>query len=465
MDGFGDVTITAQLAETMARLRATFKSGKTRSLDWRREQLLALKAGVAAHEADIVEALRKDLGKPKMEATMAEVDYLTKEAGMAVKHLHKWVKPKRVGSPLTTLPASSRIQPEPLGVTLIIGAWNYPIQEVFGPLIGAIAAGNCAVLKPSEGAPNASEVLRQIVEEFLDPDAFATVLGAVEETTALLEQRFDKIFFTGGSAIGRIVMTAAAKHLTPVTLELGGKSPSIVAADADLEVTARRIVWAAFLNSGQLCVRPDYCLVEESVYEKFLGLLKSTAEAFYGEDMKASPDYARIVHERHFDRLAKKLEGGNVVVGGETDRENLYIAPTILRDVTPDSPSMQEEIFGPILPVIKVANMDEAIAFINERDKPLAVYAFTGSNATGERFVNETSSGTIMVNDAVLFQLNHNLPFGGVGESGTGSFHGKHMFDTFSHMKAVMKRGFFADAPLRYPPYTEKALEMTRKFS
>ncbi|MEM6914560.1 MAG: aldehyde dehydrogenase family protein, partial [Pseudomonadota bacterium] len=337
--------------------------------------------------------------------------------------------------------------------------------EVFGPLIGAIAAGNCAVLKPSEGAPHASEVLRQIVEEVLDPDAFATVLGGVEETTALLDQRFDKIFFTGGSAIGRIVMTAAAKHLTPVTLELGGKSPSIVAADADLEVTAKRLVWAAFLNGGQLCVRPDYCLVEESIYEKFLGILKTTAATFYGENMKDSPDFARIVHERHFDRLAQKLEGAEVLIGGETDRDNLYISPTILRDVTPDAPAMQEEIFGPILPVIKVANMDEAIAFINERDKPLAVYAFTGSKEMGERFVNETSSGTIMVNDAVLFQLNHHLPFGGVGESGMGGFHGKHTFDAFSHMKSVMKRGFFADSSLRYPPYTEKALELTRKLS
>lgn len=465
MDGFGDVTITAQVAETMARLRATFKSGKTRSLAWRKEQLLSLKAGVAAHEAEIVEALHKDLGKPKTEAVMAEVDYLIKEAAMAVKHLHKWVKPKSVGSPLATLPARSRIQPEPMGVALIIGAWNYPIQEVFGPLIGAIAAGNCAVLKPSEGAPHASEVLRKIADEFLDPDAFATFLGAVDETTVLLEQRFDKIFFTGGSSIGRIVMTAAAKHLTPVTLELGGKSPVIVAADADLEVTAKRVVWAAFLNGGQLCVRPDYCLVEESVYEKFLGLLKTTTEAFYGQDMKASPDYARIVHERHFDRLAKKLEGADVLIGGETDRDSLYIAPTILRDVSPEAPAMQEEIFGPILPVLKVASMDDAIAFVNEREKPLAVYAFTGSNETGERFVNETSSGTIMVNDAVMFQLNHQLPFGGVGESGMGSFHGKFTFDTFSHMKSVMKRGFFADAPMRYPPYTDKALELTRKFS
>lgn len=463
MDGSFGHTAAADYATMMERLRGTYNSGKTRSFDWRKQQLHALSATISAHESRIVEALRSDLGKPAAESLIAEVDYLTKECALAAKKCEKWAKPRKVGTPLSNMPGKSRMVPEPLGVALIIGAWNYPLQEVFGPLAGAIAAGNCAVLKPSELAPASAELLRDIAAQALDADAFDVVLGGAEETSTLLEQCFDKIFYTGGAKVGRIVMEAASKHLTPVTLELGGKSPAIVTKDADLDVTARRVVWGAFMNGGQLCVRPDYCMVEEEIYEDFLKTVREVARQFYGEDMQKSEHFARIVNERHFDRVSGLIASGDIVVGGQTDRAERYIAPTVLRDVKPDAPAMQEEIFGPILPTFPVSSVDEAIGFINARDKPLALYAFTASKETGERFIKETSSGTVMVNDCVLFQTNHYLPFGGVGESGMGAFHGRHTFDCFSHLKAVMKRPFWGDVSLRYPPYSDKSTRMLRK--
>ena len=463
MDGSSGTALRAQQTEMMTRLRKTFLSGKTKPLAWRKEQLRSLGSAVAANAAKIVEALRSDLGKPIEEALLAEVDYLTKECALAEKKCAAWSKPRKVGTPLPNMPARSMRVPEPLGVALIIGAWNYPLQEVFGPLAGAIAAGNCAVLKPSELAPAASDLLAEITKSALDNEAFDSVLGGVAETSALLEQKFDKIFYTGGAAVGRIVMSAAAQHLTPVTLELGGKSPAIVAADANLDVTARRLIWGAFMNGGQLCVRPDYCMVEESVYEPFLAKLQEVASSFYGEDMQQSPHFARIVNDRHFERVARLVDSGEVVVGGQMDRADKFIAPTILRDVIPDAPAMQEEIFGPVLPTFPVKSLDDAVHFINERDKPLAMYVFTNSESTGDKFIAETSAGTLMVNDCVVFQTNHHLPFGGVGESGMGGFHGRYTFDAFSHLKSVMKRPFWGDVSLRYPPYTEKGRELLRK--
>jgi acyl-CoA reductase-like NAD-dependent aldehyde dehydrogenase len=463
MDGTAGAALTPDFTAMMDRLRGTFAKGKTKDLAWRKQQLEALGGAVEANETRIIEALHEDLRKPEAEAVIAEVDYLTKEARLAAGKVEKWAKPRKVRTPLGLMPSRSMMVPEPYGVALIIGAWNYPIQEVFGPLAGAIAAGNCAVLKPSELAPASAELLREMTTQALDCEAVSTVLGGADETQALLEQRFDKIFYTGGAKVGRIVMRAAAEHLTPVTLELGGKSPAIVAADADLEVSARRIVWGAFMNGGQLCVRPDYCLIEASVYEAFLGKVQEVAADFYGEDMQESKFFARIVNERHFDRVEKLIASGQPIVGGQTDRSDLYIAPTVLRDVEDDSPAMQEEIFGPILPTLPVRDMDHAIAFINARDKPLSLYAFTRSGDLADRFVRETSSGTVMVNDCVTFQANHNLPFGGVGESGMGAFHGQHSFDGFSHLKAVMKRPFFGDVSLRYPPYSSKGLKLLRK--
>ncbi|MCQ8185533.1 aldehyde dehydrogenase family protein [Parvularcula maris] len=463
MDGSQGIAGSISYGEDVKRLREAFASGRTLDFAWRRRQIEALGAAVARYEDEIVAALKADLGKPALEAAVAEVDYLTKEAKLAAKNLETWAKPRKVGTPMATLPAKSYIAPEPLGVALIIGAWNYPLQEVFGPLIGAIAAGNCAVLKPSEAVPHASALLRKIAEEVLDPDCFFVVEGGAEETLALLRERFDKIFYTGGGRVGRIVMEAASKHLTPVTLELGGKSPAIVCKDANLDVAARRIVWAAFMNAGQLCVRPDHCLIEEEIYDDFISTLREVAKQFYGENPQASEDYARIVNERHLERLEKLLGAGEIVVGGEVDKADRYLAPTILKDVKPDDPVMQEEIFGPILPCLKVSSVDEAIAFIKERDKPLALYVFTASDEIAGRFERETSAGTMMVNDAVIFQTNHHLPFGGVGPSGMGAFHGRHSFDDFSHLKAVMKRPFWGDAKLRYPPYSETAKKLMRK--
>jgi len=463
MDGSSGTALRAHQSEMMARLRQTFVSGKTRPFSWRREQLRSLSSAVAANESKIVEALRSDLGKPVAESLLAEVDYLVKECDLSAKKCEAWSKPRKVSTPLTNMPANSALVPEPLGVALIIGAWNYPLQEVFGPLAGAIAAGNCAVLKPSELAPAACELLEEITRSSLDNDAIDVVQGGAEETAAILEQRFDKIFYTGGARVGRLVMKAASEHLTPVTLELGGKSPAIVAADANLDVTARRIVWGAFMNGGQLCVRPDYCMVEESVYEPFLAKVQEVAKEFYGEDMQKSEHFARIVNDRHFERVSGLINSGEVVVGGQTDRDDKFIAPTVLRDVKPDAPAMMEEIFGPILPTFPVKSLDHAVSFINEREKPLAMYVFTASSVTGEKFVQGTSSGTMMVNDCVVFQTNHHLPFGGVGESGMGGFHGRHTFDAFSHLKAVMKRPFWGDVSLRYPPYTEKGTKLLRK--
>lgn len=463
MDGSAGTTRASEQTEMMERLRATFASGKTRPIAWRQQQLHALAETIASYENAIVEALRKDLAKPRAESLIAEVDYLTKECRLAAKKCAGWSRTRGVGTPLPNMPARSMIKPEPYGVALIIGAWNYPLQEVFGPLAGAIAAGNCAVLKPSELAPHAAELLEDIANQALDSDAYATVLGGADETAALLEHRFDKIFYTGGARVGRIVMRAASEHLTPVTLELGGKSPAIVASDANLDVSVRRIVWGAFMNGGQLCVRPDYCMVDSRIYDAFLDKVREVATEFYGEDMQQSRHFARIVNERHFDRIAGLIGSGEVVVGGQTNRADRYIAPTVLRDVKPDAPAMQQEIFGPILPTFPVPSMDDAIAFINERDKPLSLYAFTSSKEIGDRFINETSSGTVMVNDCVVFQTNHNLPFGGVGESGMGAFHGRHTFDCFSHMKAVMKRPFWGDVSLRYPPYTEKGTRLLRR--
>ena len=372
------------------------------------------------------------------------------------------MKPKRVSTPLAAFPSRSMVRPEPYGVTLIIGAWNYPVQECLAPLVGAVAAGNCAVIKPSELAPAASRAILDIVKSHLDSAAVAVIEGGLEETTALLDQRFDKIFYTGGSKVGRIVMAAAAKHLTPVTLELGGKSPAIVEPDADLAVSARRIAWGRFMNAGQICVAPDYALVHESVHDAFIAAMREALTAFYGEDPRQSPDFARLVNERHFDRVAKLIEPDKVAIGGRTDRSERYIAPTVLTGVTEDSPAMQEEVFGPVLPVLTYSDRAEALDLVRGRDAPLAVYVFTKDDAFAEAVIERTRSGTVMVNDAVIFQANPALPFGGIGESGMGAFHGEHSFRCFSHDKAVMKRGFAMDSALRYPPYDAKKLKTLR---
>ena len=443
------------------RLRATFDSGKTRPLAWRREQLKGLLAFGKEQGERLAEALHADLGKPTLEAYAADIGQVSTEAKLALKNLAKWTKPESIGR--VPMLGRSVLMRDPLGVVLIIAPWNYPVGLLLSPLVGAIAAGNAAVLKPSEITAHTSAVIAETLTKYVDPDAFAVVEGGVEETTALLDQRFDHIMYTGNGQVGRIVMEKASKNLTPVTLELGGKSPCIVDHTADLEITARRIAWGKFINAGQTCIAPDYLLVEESVRDDLLAAIEKTVHDFYGDDPKATPDFARVVNERHHGRLTKLLEGEEIVFGGRTDVEDCFIEPTVLKNVSPDAPIMQSEIFGPILPVLTVKDVDEAIAFVRARDKPLALYVFTADTAVEEKVLEETSSGGACVNGTILHIGDSRMPFGGVGESGMGGYHGRSTFETFSHRKAVLKRGFRFDLKMMYPPYTKFRTNMTKK--
>jgi aldehyde dehydrogenase (NAD+) len=440
----------------VAALRSAFESGRTRSYAWRMEQLGALLKMVQAEESAIVDALHKDVGKPALEAWSAEVSEVANGLKFVRKNLKKWMRIERVSTPLLALPGKSWIQREPLGVALIIAPWNYPFSLSINPLAGALAAGNAVLLKPSEVAPHTSALLARLLPQYLDREAVAVLEGGVPETTEVLAQRFDHIFYTGNGAVGRVVLQAAVKHLTPVTLELGGKSPCIIDEHADLEVAARRVTWAKFYNCGQTCVAPDYVLVHERAHDKFVALLKQTITSFWGERPETSKDYGRIVNERHHRRLMALLpNSGSLAAGGQGDEQQRYIAPTVLTDVRADAPIMQDEIFGPILPVLKVASIDEAISFVNARDKPLALYAFTADPAAQQRVVERTSSGGVVLNHAILHLIIPGLPFGGVGASGTGAYHGKHSFETFSHRKAVLKKPTSIDPSLMYPPYTQ----------
>ena len=446
-------------------LRAAFDNGLTRDLTWRQGQLAALEQMMVENEAEIAEALKGDLGKPFGEACTAEIDFTRKEASHARKHLRRWARPQRAASPLAIQPGKSFIEAAPYGVTLIIGAWNYPFQLVLGPLVGAIAAGNCAVIKPSEMAAQSSALLKRLVERYLDPRAFVVVEGDADVSTALLAQRFDLIFYTGGERVGRVVMTAAAKHLTPVVLELGGQNPCIVDETADLAVAARRIVWGRFLNAGQICVAPDHVYVAASVEARLLEALKRAVTTMFGPDPKSSPDFGRIINPRHAARLQALLADGRAVTGGQADVDACYVAPTILTEVAPDAPVLAEEIFGPILPVLPYETLDEALAAINARSPALALYAFTRNKATADRIIGSTRSGSATINDVVVFMANPNLPFGGVGASGMGAYHGRHSFEVFSHKRAVLRRSFALDASIRYPPFTKGKLALLRRMA
>lgn len=450
-------------AEIVARLRDAFDHGRTRPIEWRLAQLDGIRRMCREREDEIIEALQADMGKPRQEAYVAEMAFVAGEAAYARKHLASWMETDKVATPLAFKPGKSRIHKEPKGVVLVIAPWNYPFQLAIAPMVGALAAGNCVVLKPSELTPAISAVMARRVPEYLDPGAVAVVEGSVAEATDLLEQRWDHIFYTGNPSVGRIVMTAAAKHLTPVTLELGGKCPCIVHGDADLPLTAKRIAIGKWFNAGQTCLAPDYVLAHRAIHDRLIDELSRTLHAFYGDDPQKSPDYTRIVNERHHDRLGKLLGSGEVVVGGKTDRADRYFAPTILKNVSPDSPAMSEEIFGPILPVLPVDDVDEAIRFVNAREKPLALYVFTDSSDVTRRVVERTSSGGVTVNHVALHYLIPELPFGGVGESGMGACHGKASFDTFTHAKSVYHRGTLIDPALQYPPYTPSKLAILKR--
>jgi aldehyde dehydrogenase (NAD+) len=446
---------TETVPQLLERLRATFRSGRTRPLEWRLDRLHALRALLKEREAEAFAALRADLGKPALEAYAGEVGFALAELDHTLKHLASWVRPERVPTPIANFKATSTIRRDPLGVVLIIGPWNYPLQLLVGPLVGALAAGNCAVLKPSELAPRTSALVARWFADFA-PDAVAVVEGGVPETTTLLEQRWDHIFFTGSTNVGKVVMAAAAKHLTPVTLELGGKSPCIVDEDVDLDVAARRIVWGKFWNAGQTCVAPDHLLVHEAVARPFEERLVATIREFYGEDPQQSPDYARIVSERHHRRLVGMLGQGELVTGGQHDAESRYLAPTLLREPPAEAQVMQEEIFGPILPLLTVRNVGEAIERVNAGPKPLALYVFSNDRGRQEQVLSETSSGGACVNDTIAHLTVPDLPFGGVGDSGMGAYHGRTSFETFSHRKGVMAKSNWPDVKLRYPPYADR---------
>jgi len=451
-----------RIPEIAQRLRQTFDSGKTRSLDWRRGQLQAIHDMMAAEGDVLVEALQADLRKPTLEAWAADIGAMKMESKSAIKSLKKWTRPEKIG--LLPIPGRMRVIREPLGVVLIISPWNYPVQLLFSPLVGAIAAGNCALLKPSEITPHTSAALASMLPKYLDSDAIMLVEGAVDETTALLEERWDHIFYTGNSTVGRIVMQAAVKNLTPVTLELGGKSPCIVDKDVDVKITAHRIAWGKFMNAGQTCIAPDYVLVHRDREEELIEALQSCVTEFYGDDPKASPDFARIVNERHHRRVSRLIKDGTPVVGGECDEADCYVAPTVLRGVSVESTVMSEEIFGPVLPVLPIDDVEEAIAIVNKGEKPLALYLFTRDAKVENEVLSRTSSGGVCVNGTILHLMNPRLPFGGVGESGMGAYHGRHSFETFSHRKSVLTRDMRFDPKIMYPPYSSFMTKLVKKF-
>jgi len=451
-------------ASTVARsLSAHFKTGSTKSLSWRLSQLDALEHFLMEREQDILDALHADLHKPPMEAFASEIGVPISEIRLARKKLAAWMKPERVRTPLLAMLGRSYIYREPLGVTLIIAAWNYPFQLIVLPLIGAVAAGNCAALKPSELAPNVSALLAKWLPKYLDRDAIRVVEGGVPETTALLRQNWDHIFYTGNGRVGRIVMEAASKNLTPVTLELGGKSPCIVDDSADLDTTAKRIVYGKFFNAGQTCVAPDYVLVHDRVHDALVNRMVSTIREFYGDDPKQSPDLSRIVNEQHHARLSRFLDGADIVTGGQTDLSERYIAPTILKNVNEDDALMQEEIFGPILPVISFSSVESAIGFVNRQAKPLALYLFSRDEGVQDRVLAGTSAGGTAINHVWLHVGVPELPFGGVGESGMGAYHGRHSFEAFSHRRSVLKKSALPDPPLLFPPYTARKMRWFKK--
>ncbi len=445
-----------------AQQRAYFRSGETRELLFRKEQLKKLLNGLERWERALLDALTADLGKSPFEGYATEIGLIREEIRTACRCLRKWTKIRRIAGPLTQFPSSGALIPEPKGCTLILAPWNYPVQLILAPLVSAIAAGNCAVLVLPEDAPRTSAVLAEMMGNLYPEKYIAARLGSVESNTRLLSLPFDHIFFTGSPRVGRIVMAAAARNLTPVTLELGGKSPCIVDKTADLTLAARRIAWGKCLNAGQTCVAPDYLFVQETVREDFLRELEKQTERLYPDGMIGGEDYPHIVSRKHFDRLSRLMEGQRVLFGGEKDPGRLQISLAALDSPAPDSPVMQEEIFGPLLPVIPYRDIQEVLEFVLDRPKPLALYLFTRDRVLSRRIFREVSFGGGCLNDTIVHLTSHNLPFGGVGESGMGSCHGKAGFDTFTHLKPVLKRGTWLDLPVRYPPYRGK-LDLLKK--
>lgn len=440
-----------------------FQAGKTKKISFRIEQLKKLKQILVDNEQLLIDEVHKDFQKSAFETYVTEIGLVIADINFALKNIESWTKQRSVSTPLVNFPSKNFIITEPYGSVLVISPWNYPILLALQPLVGAIAAGNTAILKPSELTPNTSSILESLISKNFDPEFLKVILGGVEESSALVKMDFDYIFFTGSTKVGKIIMKAAAEKLTPLTLELGGKSPCIVDKTANLEVSAKRIAWGKFVNAGQTCVAPDYLLVDKSIKAEFLDYLDDAINQLYGDDPKQSPDYPRIISDSHFDRLVKLLSDGEIVSGGETDKSSRYIAPTVLNSISLEDTIMEDEIFGPILPVLEYEDVEECIQIINARPRPLALYVFTSNQHLESKVMNTVSFGGGAVNDTIAQLGNHHLSFGGVGASGFGSYHGKASFDCFSHKKSVMKKPFWPDVPIRYAPYDDLKLGLVKK--
>lgn len=445
-------TSKQRIAEIVEAQKLYFASGATLQYEFRREQLLRLQQALKEWHKPLCDALWQNLHKSEQEATLTETSIVEGEVKNHLKHLKSWMRTERHSTPLKMMPSRSRVISEPLGQSLIIAPWNYPVQLLLNPLVGAISAGCTALLKPSPYVPQVSKVIEQMISATFEERYVAVVQGNREVNQQLLEHRFDIIFFTGSPSLGRKVMEAAARNLTPVVLELGGKSPCIVDVGADIELTARRIAWGKTLNAGQTCIAPDYLLIHSSLQEAFIKEFARALRKLHGKDVRQSKHFVRMVNSKAFDRVTSYLKDGRAVVGGNYDREELYIEPTLLADVQPDAAVMQEEIFGPILPMLPFDTTEDAIKFVTEREKPLALYYF-GRESEAWRLLQHTSSGGACINDTIMHIANENLPFGGVGNSGMGSYHGRLSFDTFSHRRAVVITPKWIDLPFRYMPY------------
>jgi aldehyde dehydrogenase (NAD+) len=459
----GSESIDARIDALLGAQSRFFESGATLPRAFREDRLRTFLAVMQRKEQRIIDAIQSDLHRGTLHAYVVDVGHVTGEIRHALKKLGSWMRPRRHLAPLTIGPSTGTIHPQPLGLNLILSPWNYPVQLALSPLVPAIAAGNVAIVKPSELAPAASCVIAEIIEEAFSPEHVAALEGGVDVAQALLARRWNHIFFTGGTTVGKLVAHAGAEHLARVTLELGGKSPTIVTDSADLPLTARRTMLGKFVNAGQTCIAPDYVLVHRSVHEQLIDQFRRVLREFFGDDPQNSPDYGRIINERHFDRLVRLIDEDKVAFGGSSDRAQRYIAPTILSEVTLDDPVMQEEIFGPILPVISFDTLDEAIAIIRRNPDPLALYLFTSNPADERTIVERVSFGGGCINNAALHFLDPRLPFGGIGNSGLGAYHGDFGFETFSHLKSVLKTGSFLDPSIKYPPYDDTKLGLFKK--
>ncbi|WP_228377983.1 aldehyde dehydrogenase [Chryseobacterium luteum] len=450
-----------EIKEIVNHQKDFFKTQQTKKIKFRKMYLEKLRDIIIKHEELLYEAIYKDFGKSKFDTFTTEISFILNDINYYLNNLNSLSKPKKVRTNLANQIGKSSIHPEPLGCILVIGAWNYPYQLSLSPVIAALAAGNCCILKPSEIAENTMKVMAKIINENFPPEYLYVYEGGIDETTELLKLKFDKIFFTGSTKVGKIVYQAAAEHLTPVVLELGGKSPAIVTKDADLEVAAKRIVWGKFLNAGQTCVAPDYLLVEESIHEQFLETLRKYITEFkYSSD---SVQYTRIINERNFQRLVKLIKKEKIYFGGNYDEKKLFIEPTLLNNISWEDDVMQEEIFGPILPVISFTNFNLVLNTLLELEKPLAAYLFTQNPEEKEAFTTKLSFGGGCINDVIMHLSNDRLPFGGVGNSGTGSYHGKFGFEAFSHQKSILEKSTWGEPNVKYPPYSEKKLNWIRR--